>query len=133
MANCKYCGGLFEAKRVDALFCSDACRKAHKRIKSDIISDKIKSDTVEDVRDNLTNRVQQKRLNEILNYGQPDCECKHCQQSRANKSKNTINHGDYKPASEMAKNEVNRVSLPGDTDYDGACKCIDGVWGVLTL
>ena len=52
------------------------------------------------------------------NYGQQGCECKHCQQSRSNKSKLVINHGDYKPANELAANEVNRVSMPGDSDYD---------------
>jgi hypothetical protein len=53
------------------------------------------------------------------NYGQPDCQCKHCRQNRANKSKLVINHGDYKKASELADNEVNRVTLPGDVDYEG--------------
>jgi len=29
----------------------------------------------------------------------------------------TLNHGRYKAFSELADNEVNRVSLPGDVDY----------------
>jgi hypothetical protein len=57
-------------------------------------------------------------LSKIINYGQPDCECKHCQNHRANKgSKLTLNHGKYKTAKELADNEINRVSLPGDADY----------------
>lgn len=51
------------------------------------------------------------------NFGQPDCECKHCKQARMNKSKLVINHGQYKPRDQLAANEVNRVSLPGDVDY----------------
>ena len=58
---------------------------------------------------------------DIKNYGKPNCECRHCQQARANKSKNSINHGPHKSASQLAKNEINRVSLPGDLDYDGVC------------
>ncbi len=40
------------------------------------------------------------------NYGQPDCECKHCQTNRV---KHTINHGAYKPATQLAEHELNRA------------------------
>lgn len=56
-----------------------------------------------------------------LNYGLSDCTCKHCQQNRVMSNKFTINHGAYKPAEQLATNEVNRVSMPGDIDYDGIC------------
>ena len=52
------------------------------------------------------------------NFGQPDCQCKHCQGVKTNSSKHLINHGKYKKASELAANELNRVSLPGDVDYE---------------
>ena len=55
------------------------------------------------------------------NYGQPDCECRHCQNIQASGSKHIINHAAYKPASELGKNELNRVSKPGDADYKGVC------------
>jgi len=55
----------------------------------------------------------------IPNYGQPDCQCKHCQQTRNNKSNLILNHGPHKTAGELGPNELNRVSLPGDPDYDG--------------
>ena len=54
---------------------------------------------------------------------QPDCQCMHCRQARANNvtfSRNhVINHGPYKTAGQLAKGESNRVALPGDPDYDG--------------
>ena len=54
----------------------------------------------------------------IPNYGQPDCQCKHCQQHRTVAgSKRTLNHGPYKTADQLAEHEGNRVSLPGDADY----------------
>ena len=53
----------------------------------------------------------------IANYGEPECECKHCQANRANGGKRIVNHGQYKPAKLLATNEVNRVPLPGDPDY----------------
>ena len=56
-----------------------------------------------------------------LNFGLPDCACGHCQQARVNGSKNTINHGAWKSASQLGKHELNRVTLPGDVDYDGVC------------
>ncbi len=55
----------------------------------------------------------------IPNFGRSDCECKHCQQSRANNSKPVINHGPVKTYDQLAANEINRVSLPGDVDYVG--------------
>jgi hypothetical protein len=55
------------------------------------------------------------------NYSLIDCTCKHCQQNRATGARLSINHGDYKPAEELESGEVNRVSMPGDVDYDGVC------------
>lgn len=56
---------------------------------------------------------------QIPNYGQADCQCKHCQSNRANGSRHTINHGDYKPAALLGATELNRAALPGDPDYAG--------------
>ena len=55
------------------------------------------------------------------NFGQADCQCWHCKGNRINKNKNVINHGPYKTAAELGLNEINRVTLPGDIDYDGVC------------
>lgn len=55
----------------------------------------------------------------IENYGQPDCMCMHCQSKRTNNSKLLINHGPHKRVNELQLHEVNRVSLPGDSDYAG--------------
>ena len=57
-------------------------------------------------------------------YGQPDCQCRHCRAAKANKSKHALNHGPYKTAFASDKNEINRVSLPGDQDYAGVCGLI---------
>ena len=58
------------------------------------------------------------KLYGIPNYGEPDCECMHCQQNRRTKPQLLINHGPYKPASQswvfhLANNEINRVTLLG--------------------
>lgn len=45
------------------------------------------------------------------------CQCNHCQANRQHDSRYILNHDPYKPASELASNELNRVSLPGDADY----------------
>lgn len=52
------------------------------------------------------------------NYGQPDCECMHCQRNRTDGSNRKVNHGPAKSFHELQEhNEVNRVTLPGDVDY----------------
>ncbi len=52
-------------------------------------------------------------------FGQPDCTCQHCSNNRRNGIRKILNHGPTKTKSELAKNELNRVSLPGDVDYKG--------------
>ena len=54
----------------------------------------------------------------IPHFGQPDCQCRHCQNKRAAGGMLTINHGPLKTRAELATSEVNRVSLPGDPDYN---------------
>ena len=58
------------------------------------------------------------------NFGQPDCECQHCQTNRVNGNKHTINHGAWKSAQELDEGELNRVALPGDVDYTSSTKAI---------
>ena len=55
------------------------------------------------------------------NFGQPDCECKHCQSNRASGNRHILNHGPIKMADELGRNELNRASLPGDVGYKGIC------------
>jgi len=52
------------------------------------------------------------------NYGQPDCQCQQCQRlRRCPGSLVTYNHGAYKTSAQLGQWELNRVSLPGDVDY----------------
>ena len=53
------------------------------------------------------------------NFGQPDCECRHCQNNRQSGDHKLINHGPHKLIGELKDHELNRVSLPGDVDYAG--------------
>lgn len=112
-------------------YCNDTCRITYKRkTEQSKANTKTEQDDVA-VNDRSVATVEQGKLlakvfdndpyHLIANYGQPDCECKHCQAVKVNKSKHTLNHGPYKPASELAMHEINRVSLPGDKDYDGVC------------
>jgi len=39
----------------------------------------------------------------------------------------TINTGHYKTANELGPGEFNKVSLPGDADYDGVCPTVDAL------
>lgn len=56
----------------------------------------------------------------IENFGQPGCQCKHCQQNRNQGSRHIINHGPYKKEAELKGRELNRVALPGDPDFTPA-------------
>ena len=55
----------------------------------------------------------------IAGYGQAGCQCMHCKQARVNRSTVTLNHGSWKPAVQLAKGKLYRVTLPGDADYTG--------------
>ena len=56
----------------------------------------------------------------IPDFGGPECGCKMCHNYRARgKDTKLLNHGPYKPVSELAEDQLNRVSLPGDIDYQG--------------
>ncbi len=118
MNKCKQCCSALPGRK--QAFCSDKCRMAYNR----------QNKTPQDG-SGLTNpnkpeqqyllKVEQTKpehnSNKPANYGQPGCQCQHCQSIRINKSKVVLNHGAYKPAKELDKNELNRVSLPGDVDY----------------
>ena len=41
---------------------------------------------------------------------------------------NHVNTGPYKPTNELGQREVNRVSLPGDADYNGCMVEHNGQW-----
>ena len=103
---CEQCGIEYEAKRTTSRYCGDKCRKLA------FLGDEVSVPIVSVPR-------LESNPNKPLNYGQPDCQCMHCQQHRTNNSKNIISHGRYKTASELSDHEVNRVSLPGDVDYTG--------------
>lgn len=104
---CKQCGTevISIGNRIRE-FCSDKCRKAFSR----------------SIRTDQSGQIQSGQSNpdKPLNYGQPDCQCMHCQQ---NKGKLIINHDKPKKYEDMRANEVNRVALPGDIDYAGCMVC----------
>jgi len=101
MNHCKNCGTEISSK---AIYCSDRCRKSYSR----------RTDKVGQT--NPDTEVGQANP-DILNYGQKDCQCMHCQQNRRGNLKLIVNHGNYKRLGELLQGEVNRVSLPGDIDY----------------
>lgn len=116
-----------------AKYCSDACRKSYKRTQE---ADKttngheqtVAQDTLQSTNGQAAIQSHPESIVPIMtpeglavkvpaNYGLSDCTCRHCKQAKTNKSSAVINHGPYKPASELGPNEINRVSLPGDIDY----------------
>ena len=54
-----------------------------------------------------------------VNWGEPDCQCLHCRTNRQSGNKYRLNHGAYKLVAQLKPNEFNRVSMPGDIDYQG--------------
>ena len=114
---CLNCGKEFEAKRSTQRYCSRDCQlkgiaQGNNNIAQEIIA-----------QENVAQEAEQIAQGKPLNYGQPDCQCKHCGQVRTNKSNAIINHGEYMTAPELVANGYthNRVTLPGDVDYVGVC------------
>ena len=58
--------------------------------------------------------------NKPLNFGDPDCMCKMCIGNRSKTKPHILNHGALKRCDQLGENELNRVSLPGDVDFQGA-------------
>ncbi len=109
MNKCEWCNKALET--TSGRYCSGKCRQAAYRNRHE-----------PQAVTNVTVTEPESVTAKPVNYGQDNCECKHCQQHRANKGSKLI-HGPYKPASELGDNEINRVSLPGDADYTG-CRYI---------
>jgi hypothetical protein len=112
---CLKCGKEFEAKRSTAKYCSDICRTLYSRdseTKPEIISETELSET-------LSETMTPEGLKSVVpaNYGLSNCACLHCRATKSNKSDKILNHGAYKHGEQLAANELNRVSLPGDIDY----------------
>ncbi len=110
-------------------FCSDKCRMAQARTKSDaqeaaqgpnpntlVVNNPNKAEQIKPEQPKSNKPEQAVRP---ANFGLSDCDCRMCRSNRNNGYKHTINHGAYKPAPELAEHELNRVSLPGDADYTG--------------
>lgn len=102
---CKQCNKEYEAKRRTSKYCSAQCRKLA-----------FQSDAKVSV---LPERQATEAQGVIPNFGQPDCQCKHCQQNRAQGSRHIINHGSYKKEHQLEDRELNRIALPGDADFTG--------------
>lgn len=105
----------------------DKCRKAQQRGNVPKVSPKA------ELSPNVPKKMSPEcpRLNEQpavnsklpLNYGLENCTCKHCESNRINGNKLVVNH-----TGQQLPGQVNRVSLPGDIDYDGCMIQVDGVW-----
>ena len=115
MMRCLNCGKVVEqAGNRPRLYCDDRCRMAYKRLSEQSYPNTLSGQA-------LIERNHPMARPDIADYGEPDCECMHCKSNRANGGKHTINHGEYKPVHLLGKGEFNRVTLPGDPDYDGVC------------
>lgn len=111
-------------------YCSDKCKVAYNRNKTvtvtkqaDVTVEPPLSSAEQGIEDMGFERSGQTMTPEGLrskvptNYGQEDCECRHCRNIRNAKLPLTLNHGKLKTADELGKNERNRIALPGDVDY----------------
>ena len=117
MALCKQCNEVFDAKRADASFCSDKCRKALSRTDSDIIPDKMSEIIIPD-------KVSVTGLSVTLDKpydGGPDCACSMCKTVKGKGMDNALlNHGPCLDAAQLEAQGFrlgNRVTVPGDIDY----------------
>ena len=133
MAKCKQCGTEYEAKRSDSLYCSVGCRVAAKRNK-DVTHKGLSVTTANKELIHVTDSSSTQPLR-VRPVDPITCQATgevfstmHEYQAHTNKSSNTINTGQYKPANELAQHEVNRVPVPGDADYNGCMVEHNGQW-----
>ena len=120
MKNCEQCGNEYAAKRSTSKYCSTLCRKLAFQNKDE--NAKVGTLKTEEDR-TLIMTPEGPRLEVPANYGLNNCECWHCAVNKRRGNKHVLNHGTYKDAAQLADNELNRLSLPGDVDYEGAVVC----------
>lgn len=94
-------------------YCSGRCKVAYNR-------NKLKAESVTDVTETVPVTVDDVTADKPANFGESNCDCWHCKKVKG--SVYTLNHGPHKSSQELAIHELNRVSLPGDVDYDGVCQ-----------
>ena len=105
-------------------YCSDKCKVAYHRNKNrNKNRNTVTAKTVTDVTIPDRNTLPVTDALRPANYGQPDCECMMCTINSNKKRKLTINHDAHKHAGSLQIDEVNRVAIPGDVDYNGAVQC----------
>ena len=124
LKSCEHCGKEYESKTARSKYCSHNCRAlrnkgvaqpADQTVAQPVFNGNVSKSLI------CTDGLQSSL---ICTKDQP---CQHCQSKSTNKSKNIINHEQYKTADELEEDEVNRVSLPGDSDYDSPSPKIDDV------
>ena len=108
---CLQCGQEFEG-RADKATCSPKCQKARQRAKVDNKVDTAKVDTLPPGVVWESEPGASKKIAERLE----PCTHLHCAAAKA-RGVNTVLH-QHRPSHELGPREVNRVSLPGDVDYD---------------
>ena len=118
---CEQCGLEYDAKRSTSRFCSDKCKVSFNRNKVTVTNVTVNPDTVTLSDVTLTHHVD-------TYTGGSDCGCGMCKNKVVNNSSKIINHGPWKSASELKENEINRVPIPGDVDYEGCMKFEGGAW-----
>jgi hypothetical protein len=121
MSKCEICG-----KECNGKTCSGSCRaKLSRRTRTKAAhatSAQLKGEQTHRRNSIQPGKTEMAEGQLPANYGQSDCQCQMCQGNRSKVRPLTINHGDWKPASQLAKGEANRVPLPGDIDYHGAAE-----------
>jgi len=143
MNQCKQCGSEYEAKRSDSQYCGPTCRSKASRCNSATASplsgatgnkEAIHA-TVNSATGNSTQPLHAQPVDPqaiaddvgvmpayvVPAMSQHDRNC-------AARGVNVCNTGPWLPASELPSSTINRVSLPGDDDYQGVCVEHEGHW-----
>jgi len=120
---CLGCGKDYESKRVTSKYYGDSCRVKSSRS----VTPAVDSVTLtEDIGTSLGDLVEVSVTKDAKIVDSSEC-------SRQNTFlmvgvNKDINYGAWKPIGDLGVREVNRVMVPGDADYVGCRREVDGVW-----
>jgi len=136
LKKCEQCGLEYDAKRSNSRHCGSKYRVTANRLSVTNVTDNsdVVTDTAENSDISVTSTLDSGSETEIgiekhgKTYSGSDCDCGMCKNKVVNKSSKIINHGPWKSASDLKDNEINRVPIPGDDDYDGCMVYKDGAW-----
>jgi len=125
---CKQCNSDYEAKRATSLYCSSKCRVKAGRLS---VTDDSALEPVSVTNEELSVTkvsVTELSVTDVSPSTPSEPEAADSRHYATRTNPDTLNTGEWMTSDELhqAGLKANRMPIPGDHDYTGACECVGG-------